>query len=88
MFAAALLADAIQNMQELGWLTVLTTPVWNTGRLLSEDTQFGDLLHSLVGYAQAPSVLQLVVYLAYLTTVLLLLLNVVDRARAGSGVSR
>lgn len=83
VFAAALLADAIQNMQELGWLTVLTSPVWDTGRVLSEDTQFGDLLHSLIGYAQAPSVLQLAVYLAYLSIVLVVLLNVVEKVRGG-----
>jgi high-affinity iron transporter len=65
-FAAGLLVDAIQNMQELGWLPVLTTTLWNTGHYLSEDSALGDVFHSFFGYAESPTVGQLVVYLAYL----------------------
>lgn len=68
-FGAALLVDAVQNMQELGWLPVLTRPVWNTGDVLSEDTELGDLLHSILGYAQAPTVLQVLIYVGYLAVV-------------------
>src|ERR1700751_1659751 len=31
VFAAGLLADAVQNMQELGWMPVLNLPLWHTG---------------------------------------------------------
>src|ERR1700751_5586655 len=31
VFAAGLLADAVQNMQELGWVPVLNLPLWHTG---------------------------------------------------------
>ena len=30
VFAAGLLADAVQNMQELGWLPFLGHPLWDT----------------------------------------------------------
>ena len=30
VFAAGLLADAVQNLQELGWLPVLDTPMWHS----------------------------------------------------------
>ena len=66
VFAAGLLADAIQNMQELGWLPVLTTPLWHSARLLSENSAIGDVLHSFFGYSDAPTPLQLVAYVAYL----------------------
>jgi high-affinity iron transporter len=66
VFAAGLLADSIQNMQELGWLPVLTTPLWHSARLLSEDSAIGDVLHSFFGYSDAPTPLQLVAYIAYL----------------------
>ena len=66
VFAAGLLADSIQNMQELGWLPVLTTPLWHSARLLSEDSAIGDVLHSFFGYSDAPTPLQLVAYVAYL----------------------
>jgi high-affinity iron transporter len=65
-FAAGLLADSIQNMQELGWITFGLTPLWNTAHLLSEDSTIGDMLHSLFGYAEAPTVLQGTFYLIFL----------------------
>ena len=70
VFAAGLLADAIQNMQELGWLPVLDLPMWHTGQLLSEDSAFGDVLHSFFGYSDSPTPLQLLVYVAYLAIVI------------------
>ena len=70
VFAAGLLADAIQNLQELGWLPVLNLPMWHTGQLLSEDSALGDVLHSFFGYSDAPTPLQLLVYVAYLAIVI------------------
>jgi high-affinity iron transporter len=70
VFAAALLVDAVQNMQELGWLPFLTHPLWNTGRWVNEDSAVGDILHSFFGYAAQPTVLQLATYLAYVAVVL------------------
>ena len=32
VFAAGLLADAVENMQELGWLPFLEHVLWNTSR--------------------------------------------------------
>jgi high-affinity iron transporter len=70
VFAAGLLADAIQNLQELGWLPVLNLPMWHTGQLLSEDSALGDVLHSFFGYSDAPTPLQLLVYVGYLAIVI------------------
>lgn len=66
IFAAGLLGDAIQNMQQLGWLTFGTTPLWNTAHWLSEDSTLGDILHSFLGYAERPTVLQGLLYVIYL----------------------
>ncbi len=68
-FAAGLLGDAVQNLQELGWLPFGTAILWNTGHLLSEESTLGDLLHGLLGYAEAPTVLQAFLYTAYLLIV-------------------
>jgi len=65
-FAAGLLADAVQNMQQLGWLAFGTSPLWNTARILSEDSTLGDILHTFLGYAEAPTVLQGLLYATYL----------------------
>jgi high-affinity iron transporter len=66
IFAAGLLGDAVQNMQELGWITFGAAPIWNTSHFLLEDSTLGDILHTFVGYAEAPTILQAVVYAAYL----------------------
>lgn len=69
VFAAGLLADAVENLQELGWLRILDSPMWHSGRLLSEDSALGDVLHSFFGYSDTPTPLQLLVYVAYLAIV-------------------
>ena len=84
VFAAGLLADAVENMQQLGWLPVLDVPMWHSARLLSEQSAFGDVLHSFFGYSDAPTPLQLLIYVAYLAVVVIVYLGV--RARlAGRG---
>ena len=70
IFAAGLLADTVENLQELGWLRVLEVPMWHTGRILSQDSAFGDVLHSFFGYSDAPTPMQLLVYVAYLAIVI------------------
>ena len=66
VFAAGILVDAVENMQQLGWLPVLTHPLWNTSQLLSEDSAVGDIFHSFFGYAASPTVAQAIVYVIYL----------------------
>jgi high-affinity iron transporter len=66
VFAAGILVDAVQNLQELGWLPILTHPLWSTAHVLSEDSTLGDIFHSFFGYAEQPTVGQAVVYVAYL----------------------
>ena len=86
VFAAGLLADAVENLQELGWLPVLTTPMWHSARLLSEDSSVGDVLHSFFGYSDAPTPLQLLIYAGYLAIVILAFLGA--RAKLGSRAGR
>ena len=65
-FAAGLLSDAVQNMQQLGWLSFGMAPLWNTSHFLSENSVIGDLLHGIIGYAEAPTILQGLFYVTYL----------------------
>jgi high-affinity iron transporter len=81
VFAAGLLADAVENLQELGWLPFLGQPLWNTGRVLSEDSTLGDIVHSFFGYASQPTVLQAVVYVTYLVVVLVAFMGWLPRRR-------
>jgi high-affinity iron transporter len=64
-FAAGLLADAIENFQQLGWITVGSHVLWNTSGVMSESSSLGDVFHSLLGYTDQPTVLQGLVWVAY-----------------------
>ena len=66
VFAAGLLGDAVQNLQELGWLPIGMHTLWDTGQFLSEDSTLGDILHTFLGYAESPTILQSLLYAAYL----------------------
>jgi high-affinity iron transporter len=65
LFAAGLLSDGIENFQELGWLPS-EHALWNTASILSEDSTFGDILHSFFGYADNPTPLQIFFYVGFL----------------------
>ena len=79
IFAAGLVADAVQNMQELGWLPVLSSPMWHTASFLSQDSAFGDVLHSFFGYSDSPTALQLLIYIGYLAIVIVAYLKLRPR---------
>ncbi len=83
VFAAGLLADAVENMQQLGWLPFLDHPMWNSSGFLSESSALGDVFHSLLGYAERPTPLQAIVWIAFVATSATLFLAMGRRARAG-----
>jgi high-affinity iron transporter len=68
-FAAGFLANVAQTLQEAGWLPIGTATLWNTSAILNEESNIGALLHNLLGYSQAPTVLQGILYIAYLLIV-------------------
>lgn len=66
VFAAGILSDAIENMQQLGWLPFGRGQLWNSSGFLAEGSNFGDALHSLLGYADRPSLLQATIWIGYI----------------------
>ena len=81
VFAAGLLVDAVENMQELGWLPVLTHPLWNSNGLLDEGRTFGDIVHSFFGYVGQPTPLEVVVWVAYVVVAVTAFLGLWHRRR-------
>jgi high-affinity iron transporter len=78
--AAGLLADAVQNLQELGVLPGRSTTLWNMSAILPDDTGIGDVLHGLVGYSAAPTLLQAALWAAFLAGGLTLFLRPARRS--------
>ena len=75
IFAAGLLADAVENLQKLGWITAGNQALWHSGSALAENSSFGDVLHMLFGYAQSPTVLQAIVWVGFLATTVTLFIR-------------
>ena len=68
--AAGLAAQSVLFLQQAGLVTALADTAWDTSAILSDTSLFGRVLHTLVGYADQPSVLQVVVYFATLAAIL------------------
>lgn len=66
LVAAGLLANAVQNLQELGVLPGGSMTLWNVSGALPDDRGVGDVLHGLVGYSAAPTLIQLIVWAVFL----------------------
>jgi high-affinity iron transporter len=73
--AAGLLADAVQNLQKLHVLPGVSMTIWDVSRTLPDDAGIGDVLHGLVGYSAAPTLLQAVLWAAFLGAGLTLFLR-------------
>jgi high-affinity iron transporter len=73
--AAGLLADGVQNLQELGVLPGGSMTLFNVSGSLPDDTGVGDVLHGLVGYSAAPTALQVAIWAAFLAIGLTLFLR-------------
>ena len=73
LLAAGLAAQAVALLQQAGYIEVLTSTVWDTSWLLSDDSVLGRLLHTLIGYTDRPSGAQLVAYLLTVTIIVVLM---------------
>jgi high-affinity iron transporter len=65
-------AQAVLFLQNGGYIDVMTDTIWDTSWLLKEDSISGRLLHTLVGYVQAPDGAQILAYLATIAAILVL----------------
>src|SRR6266567_1754753 len=68
-----------------GGLALLNVPMWHSDSLLSQDSAFGDVLHSFFGYSDAPTPLQLLIYVGYLAIVIVVYLGIRGRLGARAG---
>ena len=73
LLAAGMAAQSVQFLNNAGFAEVLGSTVWDTSWALSEKSIFGKLLHTLIGYTERPTELQLVVYIGTLLAMYLLM---------------
>jgi len=73
VLAAGLAAQAVQFLQQAGYIEALTNTLWDTSWLLSDDSIVGGLVHTLIGYTARPSGAQLIAYLLTITVMVMLM---------------
>ena len=72
LLAAGMAAQAAQFLDAAGVISVLGQRLWDSSGWLSQDSIVGRLMHTLIGYTDRPSELQLVAYVATLAIMTLL----------------
>jgi len=73
LLAAGMAAQSVQFLNNAGVAVVFERTVWDTSWLLSDGSLFGKLLHTLIGYTERPTELQLMTYIATLIAMFLLM---------------
>jgi high-affinity iron transporter len=73
LLAAGMAAQAVQFLNNGGVAVVLDQTMWDTSWVLSEGSIFGHLLHTLIGYTERPTELQLIVYIGTLVAMYVLM---------------
>jgi high-affinity iron transporter len=73
LLAAGMAAQAVLFLQNGGYIEAMTGTIWDTSWLLKEDSIPGRLLHTLVGYVEAPDGAQILAYLATIAAIVTLM---------------
>lgn len=73
LLAAGMAAQSVQFLNNAGVVVVFDRTVWDTSWLLSDGSLFGKLLHTLIGYTERPTEIQLMTYIATLFAMFLLM---------------
>lgn len=73
LLAAGMAAQAVAFLESANWLTSLDTVVWDSGWLLSDKSIAGRAMHTLIGYTDQPTEMQLLVYVAILLATIALM---------------
>jgi high-affinity iron transporter len=66
LLAAGMAAQAAQFLDAAGLVNILGQRLWDSSSWLPQDGILGRLLHTLVGYTDRPTELQLIIYIATL----------------------
>jgi high-affinity iron transporter len=73
LLAAGMAAQAVAFLERANWLTVLDSVAWDSAWLLSDTSIPGRALHTLIGYTDQPTEMQLLVYMAVVLCTFLLM---------------
>jgi high-affinity iron transporter len=75
LFAAGMIATAVHEFNEVGWIPPVIDPLWNTEGLLSKTSTGGALLKGILGYTSTPSLTSVLAYVIYLGAIVVCFLR-------------
>jgi high-affinity iron transporter len=84
LLAAGMAAQAVQFLDAAGLIDVLGRRLWDSSSWLPQDSILGRLLHTLIGYNERPTELQLIAYVTTLAA-MAVLTRLAAPAKAGAG---
>jgi len=73
LLAAGMAAQAIAFLEQADILTALDQTVWDTSWILRDGSFLGRALHTLIGYVDQPTAMQVIVYTATLAIIVALM---------------
>ena len=73
LLAAGMAAQAIAFLEQANIVTALDETVWDTSWILSDSSFLGRALHTLIGYVDQPTAMQVVVYAMTLFIIVVLM---------------
>lgn len=73
LLAAGMAAQAVAFMQQAQAITAFSKVAWDTSFVLSDGSITGKALHTLIGYTDRPTEMQLLTYVATLVTIFILM---------------
>jgi high-affinity iron transporter len=71
LFAAGLVGRGVGELVEVGWMPALVEHVWDLGKVVNAESVLGQALAVLFGYNASPSLMEVLAYGVFITTVLL-----------------
>jgi high-affinity iron transporter len=86
LLAGGMAAQAVAFLERANWLTSLDTVVWDSAWLLSESSLAGRALHTLIGYTDQPTQMQLLAYIAVILATIVLM-RLTGQERSGHAVA-
>jgi high-affinity iron transporter len=73
LLAAGMAAQAVAFLERANWLAPLDAVIWDSGWLLSDRSIAGRTAHTLIGYTDQPTEMQLLVYVAVILVTFILM---------------
>jgi high-affinity iron transporter len=69
LFAGGLVAHAVHEFNEVGWIPAVVEHVWDTNAIIDEASTAGTLLTALFGYNGNPSLTEVLAYVSYFVVI-------------------